>query len=254
MKFGGVLVLTFFIIAHGVPGPLQPDLGGLVLRQATHELLQFLEAERSLELSANATHQGSNQSAMPPWEVFKPACVAHTRKLIRTIDLAYTDAQLRTVLENECSMDKMFVSVETGFGDDDACKRFAKLLSDARDMELKDGSVDGYHEFCEHYYVFKGGKKGKSAEKEKKSKGEETGKEIAKIEQGVETTAKANATNNTKGSAVSSTKEESTSTGTKTEQQKRKEMIPSWGIAVIGFGLVLFILATVIVYSRRAAQ
>lgn len=266
------------------------------MRQATHELLQFLEVERSLELSASAAQQGSNRSALPPHDVFVPACVAHTRKLTRTIDRAYSDTHLRTVLENECSLDKMFVSVETGFADHDACKRFAKLLSDARDAELKDGSVDGYVAFCEYYYDYKGKLEKSGHAEERTSKAEEGAKETAeRVDTRAEThgSEEASATNHTKGSldtnktketeaaateSAAATKSNSSKViirksdgreateeqheGAAEEQQKRKDhakqaktgYVPSWALGLIGFGIMLFLLSTVIVYSRTSAQ
>lgn len=266
------MALTLLITVQGVPFPLQPDLGGLALRQATHELLHFLEVERSLELSAHATQQGSNRSAMPPYDVFRPACVAHTRKLTRTIDMAYTDEQLRTVLENECKLDKMFVSVETGFNDYNACKRFAKQLSDARNMELKDGSVEGYEKFCFYYYAYKGKLETSGQAKEKPSKENERAKEKRVIYESVShEPEKANTTKNTTGSIVRSTKREMEPIATHNvstkanlnnpkqlkkkrameEQRKSKDSQPSRGMALIAFGIILFILALVVVMAGR---
>lgn len=266
--------MALVITVHGVPGPLQPnllqpDFGGLALRRAAHELLHFLEVERSLELSATASQQGSNQSTMPPYDVFKPACVAHTRKLTKTIDMAYSDAQLETVLENECSLDKMFISVETGFNDYDACKRFAKLLTNARDMELKDGSVEGYEKFCEYYYEYKG-KLEKSGQVEDKT----TRTKERKKEKRVIYESQANTTNNTKG--YTSIREETEAGATQNnntevtekhfekelrqppkkpkkrvreEPQKGKDV--SWGLVLMGFGIITFIIASVIVSNKH---
>jgi len=150
------------------PGSLQPDLGSLAMRHATSDLLHFLETERSLEL---ASKQANGE--LPPYKDFHPACIAHTKKLITSLDRAYTDVQLESVLENECALDEMFVSVETGFGDDEACKKFAKALVKARNEELEKGSTDGYNKFCDGYYEFKGGKVEKpKEEKPKKEEGE----------------------------------------------------------------------------------
>mmetsp|Transcript_9784 Transcript_9784/g.18515 ORF Transcript_9784/g.18515 Transcript_9784/m.18515 type:complete len:304 (+) Transcript_9784:122-1033(+) len=157
------------------PNSLQPDLGSLAMRQAEDNLLHFLEVERSLEIASKQAH-----GDLPPHEDFQPACIAHTKKLVTSLDRAYTDVQLRSVLENECSLDKMFVSVETGFGDDDACKNFAKTLVDARNEELEKGSLEGYKKFCDGYYEFKGGKvpeKPKDEKPEKENAKKEKSKE-----------------------------------------------------------------------------
>lgn len=289
--------MSLFISVCAVPTPLQPDFGGLALRQSTHELLQFLEVERSLELSAHAALQGNNQSAMPPLKVFQPACIAHTRKLISTIDRAYSDAQLRTVLENECSMDKMFISVETGFSDYEACKRFAKMLTDARDAELKTGSTDGYESFCGFYHKYKteseggskategnveqkssGGKTGTSekAEEEKMPKQEKRVTDTVESERRLNTRAEANTTNNAKGAIIKSQEEKTEAAEIKAEihketevikkeaksedpakeppnQQDNEDMMPnSWVFALVGFGVVLFILCAVVIHSRNS--
>merc|ERR1740116_537104 len=88
----------------------------------------------------------------------------------------------------------MFISVETGFNDYDACKRFAKLLTNARDMELKDGSVEGYEKFCEYYYEYKGKLEKSGQVEEKMARTKER-----KPEKRVIYESQANTTNNTKG-------------------------------------------------------
>lgn len=110
-----------------------------MIRSATDDLLKFLEAK------------------LPPYADFLPACVSHTKKVVQGIDAAYTDLQLQSVLENECWLDKKFVTVEDGFDHEQACKKFAKQLMDARMKELDSGSLDGYDEFCKDYYIHKGG-------------------------------------------------------------------------------------------------
>ena len=95
---------------------------------------------------------------MPPVDDFMPTCLAHVDKLLATIDRSYTDVQIKPVLEQVCWHEHYFPSVtEDGFSDKEACHEFAEMLTQARDVELENGSKDLYTTFCEKYYVHKGG-------------------------------------------------------------------------------------------------
>jgi len=136
---------------------------------------------------------------LPEWRFFKPRCVDHMKRVLRRIDLSYTDEQLRTVLEHECVLDNDFPQTrEDGFEHNRACKAYADDLTAARDEELATGKTDGYAEFCKNYYVHKGGKlEGVTGEskvynvrkdvmKELKNEAEDAEKEGDKVEAEVE--------------------------------------------------------------------
>lgn len=93
------------------------------------------------------------------FEVFLEGCLVHTAEMVQQIDRSYTDMQLKTVLENECSLSKEFPTIyDTGFEHHKACVDFASKLTDARFQELNTGSTKGYKEFCTKYYEHKVGK------------------------------------------------------------------------------------------------
>lgn len=88
-----------------------------------------------------------------PLAAFKPKCLEHVKKLIHSIDHAYTDVQLQTALENECKLAKEFPnSQKSGYKSHDKCMEFAKKLAAARDQELKTGDTAQYEQFCEDYH------------------------------------------------------------------------------------------------------
>jgi len=97
------------------------------------------------------------EAVLPSYKDFLPACTSHVKKVVQGVDRAYTDLQLQKVLENECSLDKQFTTHEDGFDHEEACRKFAKQLTEARMKELESGSVDGYEDFCKDYFVHKGG-------------------------------------------------------------------------------------------------
>jgi len=104
--------------------------------------------------------QGSN-ATLPKFDRFLPACISHSHRLMRRIDLSYTDEQLHTVLINECGYERSFPNTfEDGWNHQKACKDYADDLTHARDMELanpKTCGTCGYNAFCTNYYLHKGG-------------------------------------------------------------------------------------------------
>jgi len=125
--------------------------------KAEYQLLNFLAAEIELE----------KKKEIPPFDVYLPACLDHTHKLIDALDSAYTDIQLHSVLVDECWLKKSFPkSHDSSFSTDSACKQFAKNLMDARYLELQNGSQEGYKGFCADYYVHIGGNLGEKKKAE----------------------------------------------------------------------------------------
>jgi len=206
------------------------------------------------------------QGELPPYKAFQPACIAHTKRLVASLDRAYTDVQLREVLENECSLDKMFVSVETGFGDYDACKRFANSLVEARNKELEKGSTEGYKTFCDGYYEFKGGKVEKP--QKEKSKEEESKKETSEKDEFEEKKPKQENSEATKVGDVDESKKvdaevtgkaaslKGSGDGGEAELEERPnneagttskpsvwKEIPTWALAAIFLGTILVLIA-----------
>jgi len=118
---------------------------------AVANLLHYIEEHR-----AGAGGLGRDQ-ALPPYKEFKSSCVAHVKEVVQSVDRAYSDMQLQPVLEQECEFDEKFSSMESGFDKQEACKKFAKHLTDARMKELETGSQEGYEQFCDKYYVHRGG-------------------------------------------------------------------------------------------------
>jgi len=120
--------------------------------KAEYQLLNFL----------GAGAEPQKKKPLPPFEVYLPACMAHTHSLIVSLDAAYTDIQLKEVLIDQCWLKKEFPkSHDSSFDTDSACKKFATGLMNARYLELHDGSQLGYEGFCADYYVHKGGDLGK---------------------------------------------------------------------------------------------
>lgn len=114
--------------------------------------------------------QGSN-ATLPKFDRFLPACISHSHRIMRRVDLSYTDEQLHTVLMNECGYERTFPNTfEDGWDHQKACKDYADDLTHARDMELANPDTCGtcgYKAFCTKYYLHKGGSiDGKKLEKE----------------------------------------------------------------------------------------
>lgn len=128
--------------------------------------------------------QGSN-ATLPKFDRFLPACISHSHRIMRRVDLSYTDEQLHTVLVNECGYERTFPNTyEDGWDHQKACKDYADDLTHARDMELANPDTCGtcgYKAFCTKYYLHKGGSiDGKKLEKEEVK--QEPKKEIKKEE------------------------------------------------------------------------
>lgn len=103
--------------------------------------------------------QGSN-ATLPKFDRFLPACISHSQRIMRRVDLSYTDEQLHTVLINECGYERSFPNTfEDGWNHQKACKDYADDLCHARDVELAHGTCAtcGYKAFCTKYYLHKGG-------------------------------------------------------------------------------------------------
>lgn len=124
--------------------------------------------------------QGSN-ATLPKFDRFLPACISHSQRIMRRVDLSYTDEQLHTVLINECGYERSFPNTfEDGWNHQKACKDYADDLCHARDVELanpKTCATCGYKSFCTKYYLHKGGtvdgKKLEKAEVKKETKTKE---------------------------------------------------------------------------------
>lgn len=116
---------------------------------AEYQLLNFLASE-------------DEKKELPPFEVYLPACLDHLHDLVDNLDMSYTDVQLHAVLVDECWLKKSFPkSHDSSFSSDEACKKFATSLVNARYLELQMGSQEGYEGFCADYYVHIGGSLGK---------------------------------------------------------------------------------------------
>lgn len=146
------------------------------LKLESEELMHFLErstetpyAEQFGSETSHAVVPSREGKAMPAWDHWLPGCMAHTKRVVRRVDLSYTDIQLESLLENECWMEQSFPNTyEDGYDHKKACKKFAGDLVCARNQELKSGSCEGYEDFCQSYYLHKGGCIGE-CEKEKKA-------------------------------------------------------------------------------------
>jgi hypothetical protein len=129
--------------------------------KAEYQLMSFLSAEMDLQ----------KKKDLPPFDVYLPACLDHTHKLIDNLDGAYTDIQLKSVLIDECWLKKEFPkSHDSSFDNDSACKKFATGLMNARYLELQTGSQEGYEGFCADYYVHIGGNLGQKKAEPKPKK------------------------------------------------------------------------------------
>lgn len=86
-------------------------------------------------------------------EEFMPKCLAHVDELVHTLDRAYTDIQLETVLQNECQLSQQFPKTrDSNFQSHEACMAFSTKLAKARRIELDTGETAQYKEFCTQYY------------------------------------------------------------------------------------------------------
>ena len=87
------------------------------------------------------------------FEDFLPDCVAHLERLIATVKRQYSDAQLQTVLENECEHTDAFpLTKSSGFKETESCKELAVKLANARKEQMATGSKVPLEAWCESYY------------------------------------------------------------------------------------------------------
>merc|ERR1719473_1704960 len=117
-------------------------------KDALHRLLHDIASVQGPDVEFGVK-KGPNESK----EEFMPKCLAHVKELVHTVDRHYTDAQLETVLKNECQQSKEFPNTHSSnFHTHEACMEFATKLSDARMKELESGETKQYEEFCADYY------------------------------------------------------------------------------------------------------
>ena len=87
------------------------------------------------------------------FEEFLPDCVAHLEQLIATVKRQYSDAQLQTVLENECEHTEAFpLTHGSGFKETEPSKDLAVKLASARKQQMATGSKVPLEGWCESYY------------------------------------------------------------------------------------------------------
>lgn len=104
---------------------------------------------------------------------FMMACLRHVEALIQRLDQSYTDVHLGEVLRDQCALEGHFpLSQSDGFKHKQACEEFAGLLVEARDENLKDGTINGYTLFCERMHEHKYGKAEEPAKKAEPKKPE----------------------------------------------------------------------------------
>lgn len=129
------------------------------------ELLQLLADEKGkvgepppLETSINVVNASKNAtiSTGPPFDLWLVKCLAHTKKVIRDIDISHTDMQIAQTVEQECWLELEFPKTSNdGFKTKESCHDFAARLACAREEELNTGSKHGYEAFCRDYYAHK---------------------------------------------------------------------------------------------------
>jgi len=96
-------------------------------------------------------HRADNSAVS--FEDFLPDCVAHIEQLITTVKRQYSDAQLQTVLENECEHTDAFpLTTSSNFKDTETCKSLAVKLANARKQQMATGSKVPLEGWCESYY------------------------------------------------------------------------------------------------------
>jgi len=111
-----------------------------------HELAAPLINEAPKKVLNDGSHLNATQWA--------PYCEQHIAKVLKSVDMAYTDVQLHEALTRECWMDKEFVHYADGFHKEDACEEFSQELVLLRHKELHQGDGD-YHAWCLKFYEHK---------------------------------------------------------------------------------------------------
>jgi len=135
------------------------------------------KAKKETEEKDSKAKAAGKKEPTDEFKAFLPGCLQHTNQTLRMIDKSYTDAQLKTVLQNECLLSKEFpLTKKSGFHSHSKCMDFADKLSAARNAELKDVKFMGgnkfnpvfsmgklatgcYNSFCESFYEHETGKK-----------------------------------------------------------------------------------------------
>merc|ERR1719498_2342346 len=118
-------------------------------KEALHKLLHDIVSIKVGPEIEFGVKKGPGESK----EEFMPKCLAHVKELVHTVDRHYTDAQLESVLQQECQLSKEFPNTHSSnFHTHEACMEFATKLSDARMKELETGETKQYEEFCADYY------------------------------------------------------------------------------------------------------
>jgi len=135
------------------------------------------KAKKETEEKDSKAKAAGKKEPTDEFKAFLPGCLQHTNQTIQMIDRSYTDAQLKTVLQNECLLSKEFpLTKKSGFHSHSKCMDFADKLSAARNAELKDAKFTGgnlfkpvfsmgklatgcYNSFCESFYEHETGKK-----------------------------------------------------------------------------------------------
>lgn len=118
-------------------------------KEALHRLLHDIASLKVGPEIEFGVKKGPGESK----EEFMPKCLAHVEDLVHTVDKHYTDAQLESVLQQECQLSKEFPNTHSSnFHTHEACMEFATKLSDARMKELETGETKQYEEFCADYY------------------------------------------------------------------------------------------------------
>jgi len=146
--------------------------------QGQGRLASTADSEAAMQALTRATAASTSSlvrfltgASLPPFDQYLPACLAHVERVVQSIDSSYSDVQIETVLNNECGLEKEFPNAHSdGFKNEDSCRHFAKLLADARHIELGTDSKMAYEGFCAEYYAHKKGKEVKKAAPEEEPK------------------------------------------------------------------------------------
>ena len=134
-----VLLLTVAAALRGAKKEVKPVQTALVsdVPNVAHSLLSLLRRADS----------------PVPFEEFLPDCVQHVEQLISTVKHQYSDAQLESVLESECSHAEAFpLTHGAGFRETESCKSLATKLAAARAKQRETGSQVPLESWCESYY------------------------------------------------------------------------------------------------------
>jgi len=116
------------------------------------------EGEPAKNVTKDAKTAPAAKAGYTQKESFMMACLRHVEALIQRLDQSYTDIHLDAVLKDQCQHEANFpLSQSDGFKHKQACEEFADLLVQARDENLKDGTINGYTLFCNRMHEHKYG-------------------------------------------------------------------------------------------------